>query len=272
MDAVNDSSAQKAATTYNAAADHFDDAPLAFWDRHGRRAIELAALEFGERVLDVGCGTGASAIPAAKAVGPGGQVIGLDVAEGMLARAQQKAAALDLDNIEFRHADMSDSGEPDESFDAVISVFSVFFVPGMEQQIAELWRQVRKNGRLVVTVWAERSFEPAVPIFYEEMRRLRPNLKVAPRPWERLTVPNGLRRLLLDGGTREPEILCASDYQSLASPEDWWTICIGSGFRGEIDQLNKGEQNVLKARIFKRLWDEEIHKVETSALHAVVYK
>jgi len=272
MDAINESPAQKAAKTYNAAADHFDDAPLAFWDRHGRRAVELAALKSGERVLDVGCGTGASALPAAKAVGPGGQVLGLDVAETMLARARWKASEQGLGNVTFRCADMSGSGEPDESFDAVISVFSIFFVPDMEGQIAELWKHIRRGGRLVITVWAERSFEPAVQIFYEEMRRLRPNIKVAPRPWERLTVANGLRRLLLDGGTNEPEILCASDQQSLVTPDDWWTICIGSGFRGEIDQLNKGEQNVLKARIFKRLWDEKIHEVETSALHAVVYK
>src|SRR5262245_65427298 len=65
----------KAATTYNAAADHFDDGPLAFWDRYGRGTVERLRLKPGSVILDVGCGSGASAIPAGKAVGPNGRVI-----------------------------------------------------------------------------------------------------------------------------------------------------------------------------------------------------
>ena len=138
----------KATITYNAAADHFDAAPLGFWARHGRRAVELAALQAGDHVLDAGCGTGASALPAALAVGHQGRVLGLDVAESMLSRARDKAAARGLTNLEFRLADMSAQSEPDQSFDAVISVFSVFFVPDMERQITQFWRLLRPGGRL----------------------------------------------------------------------------------------------------------------------------
>src|SRR5262245_66156437 len=75
----------KAATTYNAAADHFDGGPLAFWDRYGRGTIERLGLTPGSNVLDVGCGSGASAIPAAQAVGSLGRVIGVDLADRLLA-------------------------------------------------------------------------------------------------------------------------------------------------------------------------------------------
>ena len=75
MDKITEPAKLKAATTYNAAADHFDDGPLAFWDRYGRETIERLQLKPGSIVLDVGCGSGASAIPAAKAVGPHGRVI-----------------------------------------------------------------------------------------------------------------------------------------------------------------------------------------------------
>ena len=178
----------KSAATYNAAADHFDASPLAFWEHHGGRAVELASLCPGDRVLDVGCGTGASAIPAALAVGPTGYVTGLDVAENMLAKARDKALARGLGNVEFRLADMTACGEPDKSFDAVISVFSVFFVPDMERQVAELWRMLRPGGRLVVTVWGERSFAPAGAIFAEAVRR------VPPRPARRNKRPDHMTR------------------------------------------------------------------------------
>src|ERR1041385_504762 len=74
----------KAMTTYNAASDHFDGEPLAFWDRYGKRTVERLAISSGSTVLDVGCGSGASAIPAASLVGPMGRVIGVDLAERLL--------------------------------------------------------------------------------------------------------------------------------------------------------------------------------------------
>lgn len=61
----------------------------------------------------------------------------------MLERARAKVAARGLTNVEFRIGDMTSSGYPDQSFDAVISVFSVFFVPDMEGLVRELWRMVR---------------------------------------------------------------------------------------------------------------------------------
>jgi ubiquinone/menaquinone biosynthesis C-methylase UbiE len=55
---ISEPSKLKAEVTYNAAADHFDDGPLAFWDRYGRRTVERLSLSPGSLVLDVGCGSG----------------------------------------------------------------------------------------------------------------------------------------------------------------------------------------------------------------------
>ena len=95
----------KAAAAYDAASDHFDDAPLSFWDRIGRRTVEGLALPSECNVLDVGCGTGASALPAARVVGPNGLVIGVDLAARLLDRGRDKAQALGLPNVEFRCAE-----------------------------------------------------------------------------------------------------------------------------------------------------------------------
>jgi len=119
MDKITEPAKLKAATTYNAAADHFDDGPLAFWDRYGRETIERLRLKPGSIVLDVGCGSGASAIPAAKAVGPHGRVIGADLAERLLVMAKAKADAQKLTNATFRQADMENLGYSDDTFDAV---------------------------------------------------------------------------------------------------------------------------------------------------------
>jgi len=141
------------AAVYAATADHFDDAALSFWDRFGRETVERVGLGRAARVFDGCCGTGASAIPAAHLVGDDGQVLGVDLAEPALALARVKAQQQGLANIEFRYGDIEHTGLPSASFDAVVCVFGVFFVPDMTAAVAELWRLVRPGGTLAVTVW-----------------------------------------------------------------------------------------------------------------------
>jgi ubiquinone/menaquinone biosynthesis C-methylase UbiE len=83
----------KAAMTYDAAADSYDDPANTFWERFGRRTVERIGLRAGARVLDVCCGSGASALPAAAIVGPKGSVLGIDLSDGLLALARKKAIA-----------------------------------------------------------------------------------------------------------------------------------------------------------------------------------
>jgi SAM-dependent methyltransferase len=118
---------------------------LAFWAWYGRRTVERLRLRRGARVPDVCCGTGASTLPAAQAVGPEGQVIAVDLAGELLKLGQAKAAGLHC--VECRHGDMTDLGFPDGHFDAAVCVFGIFFVPDMKTRVAELWRMVRPGGR-----------------------------------------------------------------------------------------------------------------------------
>src|SRR4030095_9247884 len=103
----------KAETAYNAAAYYFASELLGLWTRYGRRTIERLRLRRGAHVLDVCCGTGASALPAAQAVGPEGQVIAVDLAGELLALGQAKAQTAGLQCVEFRREDMTDLGFPD---------------------------------------------------------------------------------------------------------------------------------------------------------------
>jgi 2-polyprenyl-3-methyl-5-hydroxy-6-metoxy-1,4-benzoquinol methylase len=70
--------------TYNAAADHYDHPALSFWDRFGRRTVERLSLVPGMKVLDICCGMGGSALPAAERVGPTGSVVAVDLAQNLL--------------------------------------------------------------------------------------------------------------------------------------------------------------------------------------------
>src|SRR6476646_3935932 len=221
----------RAAFTYNAAADCFDASPLSFLDYFGRRTIELALLPIGPRVLDVCCGTGASALPAAEAVGPKGHVIGVDLAKQLLELARTKAIQRNLGNIEFEVGDMLSLRFPVASFDAVVCVFGIFFVPDMAKAVSELWNRIRPGGKLAVTTWGRNFCEPANNAFWRSIENARPDLYKGFNPWDRIDNPVSLRKILDEAGVTSPKISAENRLHPISSAEEWWAIVLGSGYR-----------------------------------------
>jgi ubiquinone/menaquinone biosynthesis C-methylase UbiE len=267
-----DTAQDRAAFTYNAAADSFDAAPLGFWDYFGRRTIELASLSNGSRVLDVCCGSGASALPAAEAVGPAGKVIGIDLARQLLDPAQTKAIQRQLTNIEFEIGDMLSMRFPPANFDAVVCVFGIFFVPDMAKAVAELWGCVQSGGKLAVTTWGRNFCEPANTGFWCSIKNVRPDLYKRFNPWDRIDNPESLTKILEEGGVRSPDIIAENRLHPISSAEDWWTIVLGSGYRGTIEQLTDAEREAVKQANLAFVTDEKISAVETNVLYALATK
>jgi ubiquinone/menaquinone biosynthesis C-methylase UbiE len=264
----------KAQVAYNAASDHFDDEPLAFWARSGTRTVERLALPTGAKVLDVGCGTGASAIPAARAVRPAGLVIGADLADQLLERAREKARLQGLSNAEFRQGDMEDLGYRDGYFDAVISVFSVFFVSDMTKQVAELWRMVKPGGQLAITTWGPRAFEPGATAFWAAVKEhAPPALHFGGfNPWDRVTTVEAVRDLLIGAGVDDPKVEAEASQQPLRTVDDWWTVVIGSGFVWTVEQMGAEAAKRVRNDNLNNLRAQEAVFVETNAIYAVARK
>jgi ubiquinone/menaquinone biosynthesis C-methylase UbiE len=263
---------QRAAFAYNAAADFYDASALSFWDYFGRRTIELASLPIGSRVLDVCCGAGASALPAAEVVGQTGAVIGVDLAEELLKSARAKAIQRRLRNIEFEVGDMLSLRFPVASFDAVVCVFGIFFVPDMAKAVSELWSRIRPDGKLAVTTWGPNFCEPANAAFWSSIKDIRPDLYKGFNPWDRINDPAGLRKILDEGGVASPNIITENRLHPIKSPEDWWTIVLGSGYRGTIELLNLAERQKVKEANLAFVRDEKISAVETNVLYSFATK
>ena len=192
--------------TYNAAADHYDHPALSFWDRFGRRTVERLSLVPGMNVLDVCCGMGGSALPAAECVGSTGSVVAVDLAQNLLNKGIKRAEERGLANIEFRRADLEALPFPDQSFDATICVFGIFFVRDLSGAVRELWRLVRPGGLLAITIWGAKQFEPADAKFWEAVRQENPEVLKSIKSWSKIVEPDPLRALLLACGVPEPEV------------------------------------------------------------------
>jgi ubiquinone/menaquinone biosynthesis C-methylase UbiE len=262
----------RAAFAYNAAADFYDAAPLSFWDHFGRRTIELASLPIGSRVLDVCCGAGASALPAAEAVGSTGKVIGIDISQKLLDLARTKTAQRNLTNIEFELGDMLVLRFAGESFDTVVCVFGIFFAPEMEMAVRELWRCLRPEGQLAVTTWGQNFFEPANSAFWRSIKEVRPDLHKSFNPWDRINNQTSLKKIFTGGGVESPKIIAENRCHPIHSAEDWWTILLGSGYRGTIEQLKSSERERVKEANLAFIRDERISAIETNVLYALATK
>jgi ubiquinone/menaquinone biosynthesis C-methylase UbiE len=262
----------RAAFSYNAAADSYDAAPLSFWDFFGRRTIDLASLGSGSRVLDVCCGAGASALAAAEVVGVTGSVTGVDLSNRLLDLARAKAMQRHIGNVEFEVADMLSMRFPVASFDAVVCVFGIFFVPDMAKAVTELWSRIRPGGKLVVTTWGRNLFEPANNGFWRSIKNVRPDLYKGFNPWDRIDCPASLQKVLDAAGITSSKITAENRLHPIHSPDDWWTIVLGSGYRGTIEQLNAMEREKVRKANLTFIRDENILSVETNALYARAMK
>jgi ubiquinone/menaquinone biosynthesis C-methylase UbiE len=114
------------------------------------KVIELARLQPGETVLDVGCGTGTLAIAAGRRVGPAGRVHGIDASPAMIARARRKAAAARV-AVVFKTAIAEVLPFADATFDAVVSTTVLHCLPdaARRQSVAEMRRVLKPGGRLL---------------------------------------------------------------------------------------------------------------------------
>ena len=258
--------------TYNAAAEFFDEPALEFWDRFGRATVDRLELRPGATVLDACAGSGASALPAAESVGPSGKVVAVDLAGNLLSLARAKADRHGLTNLETRHGDIEALDYAPGSFDAVIIVFGVFFLPDMAAGTAALWRLVAPGGQLAVTTWGPGVFEPANSEFWDAVDEVRPDLTRAYNPWDSLTDPDAVGALLAGAGAGQARVEAVAGSHPLRSPEDFWTIVQGSGYRATHDAMSVDERDAVRAKCLAAIARRRVTTIETNVVYAQATK
>ncbi|MFZ5718370.1 MAG: class I SAM-dependent methyltransferase [Pseudomonadota bacterium] len=114
----------------------------------------------GGRVLDVGCGAGATTLAMARRVGPDGRALGVDISGPLVAAARARAGAEDLRNAAFVEADAQTHDFDPGGFDAVISRFGVMFFEDPAAAFANIRRAVRPDGTLTFVAWRSPAENP----------------------------------------------------------------------------------------------------------------
>ena len=174
----------------------------AIFGRWAPQIAEAVSVASEDRVLDVGCGTGVLARAAADRVADESQVTGLDLNEGMLTVARRLRPQID-----WRQGDATELPFPAESFDVVMSQFSLMYFPDRSAAIREMVRVLRPDGRLAVAVWGPYERASGYVILTEIAKR-----RCGQAAADVLTAPfvlgeeNALRVLFREAGVDEPNI------------------------------------------------------------------
>jgi SAM-dependent methyltransferase len=120
--------------------------------------VEFAAPRAGDTVLDVGCGCGAPTLEFARAVGPSGHVVGMDISGPMLAEGAARAKAADIANVVWRQDDPATAKL--EGFDLLVSAFGVMFFGDMVGAFTNLRRAAKPAARMALVCWRSLAENP----------------------------------------------------------------------------------------------------------------
>jgi SAM-dependent methyltransferase len=146
----------------------------------GAELIASLGVHEGMRVLDLGCGDGTTAVPAAQL---GADVLGVDIAQNLVAAGNARAKELGLDNLRFQEGDATDLSElADDSFDLVVSIFGAMFAPRPEDVAREMVRVTKPGGRIVMGNWI-----PGDPTYVAQLLRI--STSYSPPPPEGFVSP-----------------------------------------------------------------------------------
>lgn len=130
----------------------------------GSETIKKLDLKTGDYVLDVGCGCGETTIAIARKVGTTGEVVGADISEIMLARAEDAATHAELTNIFFEQADIQTTSLHPRTFDAAFSRFGVMFFADPVAAFANVFEALHDGGRLAFACWRPLAENPWMAI------------------------------------------------------------------------------------------------------------
>jgi ubiquinone/menaquinone biosynthesis C-methylase UbiE len=117
----------------------------------------MAAIEPGQRVVDVACGPGPITFAAAKKVGPDGMVLGTDISERMVQQARERARVQEFEHVSFLRCDAEAELPGSASFDTALCSLGLMYAPDPRMALKRMRRALRPGGRVAAAVWGQRA-------------------------------------------------------------------------------------------------------------------
>lgn len=227
--------------------------------------VERAGVEEGDRVLDVGTGSGIGAFTALNRVGDEGYVLGIDQSSELLEVGRDKAREMGVDNIEFRRMSMASIDLSKDSFDHVIGNHSLCCCFHYRKAVREIRRVLKQGGRLTYSHDGRSSprvsevFDSVFSRFKvddpsEEVARLREANEVLESQWGRFRDPSYAVEAMREEGFTDLETWTFTRRQTFADVEDYLRYV----FTGGSNELELEEMSIERRKELRRTLVEEL--------------
>ena len=223
----------------------------------GDALLARAAFTAGERVLDLGCGGGATSLAIAALAGPNGSVTGIDISPDLIGKARERARAAGAPNVTFECVDAANF-RPEEPFDRMVSRFGSMFFPHPVEAFTNLHDCLKKGGRIDLAVWGPPRDNPWMMEMMGVVRRhidVPPAVPRAPGPFA-FEDTDYLSTILIEAGFMDVDIVPHEGLQPVggvgASPEAAVTFAMSSLAAGRLmadqaDELRRLVEEDLQA-------------------------
>jgi trans-aconitate methyltransferase len=246
-------------------ADFIALSPL-LWDPLGQILVQHSAPRPGERVLDACCGAGASALPAARAVGADGQVDAVDLAGALLDHG--RAAAQDLPHLRFIQGDVSTWRPTGDPYDLVQSAYGVFFLPDMDTGSKHLITLLRHGGRFAIQTWRHGALTDFARCMLDAIADEAPHPIEPPASAsasERIDSETKLHDWLSSLGLVDVHVRDVPFKQPL-TPELAWNLVRGTGWRGLLTGFDEAAAERIRNGLIRRIEDRDLTEFDAGSL------
>ncbi len=229
--------------TFDTVSQQYGKDNLRFFQNAAAHLPALLQLRGDEQLLDVATGTGLASTLLASHL-PRGRVTGIDLSQGMLDQAQQRAEQLGLKNLELLQMDMTQMTLPDAHFDVANASFGIFFVEDMEGLTQHIASKLKPGGRLITTHFARGSMDPMQPLIMARLAQY--GVEVPQAAWTQLDNEAANEALHRAAGLDNIRQVRNQVGYHFEDANGWWDVVWWAGFRGFVNQVDEAQLEQFK--------------------------
>lgn len=229
---------------FDRTASEYGKKSSSFFSYFGKRLVEHVNVLSGQHVLDIATGRGAVLFPLADAVGPLGQVVGIDISQQMIKETSREVLERGINWIKLLCMDAEHLDFPDHSFDYVFCGFGLFFLPSIPTALAEFKRVLKPQGKLVVSTWGKDSTLDL--LINEEIQKIsQTNSLIATPLWS----DKDLSRVLKEASFDAIQIFEETKTFSHETAEAWWDSLWSHAIRAKLEQISPDQLSNLREKV-----------------------
>ncbi|GAA0116090.1 class I SAM-dependent methyltransferase [Clostridium senegalense] len=232
----------------------FDDNGPRFFKYFGEELVKFADIKYGEKVLDVASGKGASLFLSAKKVGESGEVIGIDISKGMVDETNLEIKHKGIENAQLIVMDAENLDFESEYFNHVLCGFGVFFFPNYEIAFKEIMRVLKSGGKVSFTtflrkkdenfIWLDELVEEYLPEYEEDCGY---------EETVEFDTEEGLYKILKESNFKNIKIEKEEKIFIYKDEQEWWDKLYTHGYVTILDAIPLDKMEEFKLKVFENL-------------------